>query len=873
MRVLRLVDVDLLIVSASLGLFLAIYIARYRHAPGSQALSALILGASVWSLGYAFEIMASTLAYKLFWERIEFFGIVTIPIAWFTFVTQYINNPGWMKRVLNHWIALGVIPFVTLVLVWTNNYHHLMWTKETIETVGSLEMLDFTRGPWFWIFMSFSYLLMLSGSIKLLTNLFNVARLQRWQVLLALIAILLPWIGNILYLTGWSPEHFLDITAFLFLISGILFSISLFHFQLVNILPIAQEVVFAGMADCVLVLDLEDRVIEVNPSAKQIFNSLDQTSLGKNISHIVPELVAHIEKARNSPEYKSELTVNEGVDTQYYDIHVSLLRDAISNSVGRVVVLHQITQFKQDQVELQKARDHLEKVVSERTDALKRAVRQLQMELEQRTLAEKRFEDVIESAPEAIFVLDQSGEIFLTNAMAEKLLGYSRQEITGKNIEDLLIPDKYREEQGKYFLEYMEQPLTNQFSNGVDLFAKRKDGSEFPIEVDFSQLDATNGFWVTLNVRDISERKRIEMALRESEQTYRVLFENAGDAIFLTDLEGNILQVNQKTAELLGFSNEELQSLSIFDITIPDELEDVKQNLIAMQNGTSLVTYVRHYLKKSGEVLPTENNTVLVCDSAKKPLYFQNISRDISERIKSEKAQKDLLQEIRNSNEQMHELALRLQEVQELERRELAAVLHDRVGQSLTGLNLNLKILQNELQEENKPEIQSRLGDSLKIVEDTTHKIRDVMADLNPPILEEYGLIEAIKWYSRDFSARTGIVSQVSGNILEHRLAPSVEKILYRLVQESLNNVAKHAQASRVIISFNSDPEAVAVMISDNGRGFVPSEVNMLSSEPHWGLLSMQQRAASIGASLTIESAQGSGTQVCVKIGKKQYVN
>jgi PAS domain S-box-containing protein len=870
---LRIVDLTLLILSATLGIFLAIYVARYGHAPGSRALSGLILGASIWSLGYAFEIIASTLAYKLFWERFEYFGIVTIPVAWFTFVTQYVNNPGWMKRILKYWIALGAIPFMTLIFVWTNDLHHLMWKQVILVKAGQLEMLDFSRGPWFWVLMGFSYLLLLIGSVKLLSSIFDIVRLQRWQVLLALLAILLPWIGNILYISGWSPGYFLDIIAFLFLTSGLLFSVSLFRFQLVSLLPIAQKVVFAGMADCVIVLDLDDSIVEVNPSAQKIFNSLDDTALGKNISQIIPELVTHIERAKGSDEYTSEFTDSNGADNQYYDLHVSLLRDARLNSVGRVVLLHQITQFKQDQVELQKVRDHLEKVVSDRTDALKRAIRQLQMELEQRTLAEKRFEDVIESAPEAIFVVDQAGEVFLTNAMAERLFGYSREEIIGKKIEELLIPDKYREKQEKYLLENLKQAAISRSSYGVDLYAVRKDGSEFPIEVDFSRLDATDGFWVTLNVRDISERKRIETALRESEQTYRVLFENAGDAIFLTDLQGNILQVNQKTAEFLGFSKEELQSLSIFDITIPEELEDIRLNINKMLDGTSLLPYIRHYLKKTGEILPTENNTVLVSDSEKNPLYFQNISRDITERIKAEQAQKELLQEIWISNEQMHELALRLQEVQELERRDLANVLHDRVGQSLTGLNLNLKILQNALQEEGEPEIQKRLSDSLKIVEDTTHKIRDVMADLNPPILDEYGLIEAIKWYCRDFSTRTGITSQVSGDIIEHRLAPSVEKILYRLVQESLNNVAKHAQATRVIISLNSDAEAVSVTISDNGQGFNPGEVNLLSQEPHWGLLSMQQRAASIGAALTIDSAHGSGTQVCVKIGKNHYVN
>jgi two-component system sensor histidine kinase UhpB len=216
---------------------------------------------------------------------------------------------------------------------------------------------------------------------------------------------------------------------------------------------------------------------------------------------------------------------------------------------------------------------------------------------------------------------------------------------------------------------------------------------------------------------------------------------------------------------------------------------------------------------------------------------------------------------------------LRLEEAQELERKELATVLHDRVGQNLTGLNLNLKILQNQLQTEFNPEIQKRLNDSLKMVEETTHKIRDVMADLNPPVLDEYGLIPAIKWYSGDFTNRTGIATHVSGDKLEPSLAPSVEKILFRLVQESLNNVAKHAQASRVVISVKSTKEAVSVTVKDNGQGFDPHEIKRSTTEPHWGLSSMQQRAASIGAALAIDSTPGTGTQVCVKVRRDHYAD
>jgi PAS domain S-box-containing protein len=868
---LRIIDISLLIISALLGFFLALFIARNRRGPGSPALSVLIFGASLWSLGYAFEILASSLTFKLFWERFEFFGIVVIPLAWFTFVAQYLGNPRWMKRILQHRVLLLIVPIVTLALVWTNELHNLVWQRVELEPVGPLVTLDFERGPWFWVLIVFSYTLLLLGSIKLVVSLFGVVRLQRWQILLTLLAILLPWIGNILYITGLSPEHFLDWTAFLFLFSGVLFSVSLFRFHLANILPIAQEAVFAGIADCVIVLDLNDSIVDMNPAAKIMINCSGEESLGKYLSQVTPELMPHIKQAGFAKEYKAEFNQIEGQGLQYYDLHISLLTDSYKNPIGRVVVLHQITQHKMDQAELERARDQLEVVVSDRTKELNQAIEQLRQELVQRSLAEKRFEDVIESAPDAMFVLDQSGKILLISGMAERLFGYPREELIGMNIASNLIPEQHRDWQRKYFLEFLDNPVINQSSFGVDLYAQRKDGSEFPIEVDLSRLDTTNGFWVAINVHDISDRKRAEMALRESEQTYRALFENAGDAIILTDLDGNILHVNHKAAAMLGFGPEELKTISIYDITIPDEFSDVRMNMDRLVKGDRLSPYIRHFLMKSDEVLPTENNTVLVRDAEGKPKFFQNISRDITERIKAEQAQSQLLEEIRRSNEQMRDLALRLQEVQELERQELATVLHDRVGQNLTGLNLNLKILQNQLKPQDKSEIQKRLNDSLMMVEETTHKIRDVMADLNPPVLEEYGLLAAIKWYSGDFTNRTGITTLVKGDKNDPRLPSRVEKILFRLVQEMLNNVAKHAEASRVVISIKSTKETFSVTVKDDGLGFDSHGNKNPVSEPHWGLLSMQQRAASIGANLVIDSNPGLGTEVCVKVERNNY--
>jgi PAS domain S-box-containing protein len=870
---LRLVDFSLLILSTLLGFFLAIYIARNRRAPGSQALSVLILGASLWSLGYAFELVTSSVTLKLFGERFEFFGIVIIPLAWFTFVAQYLGNPTWMKRILQQKLLLGIIPVITLILVWTNGLHKLVWREASIEEVGPLTTLEFVRGPWFWVLMIFSYSLLLLGSIKLAISLFSIIRLQRWQVILALLAILLPWIGNILYITGWSPEHFLDWTAFLFLFSGVLFSISLFHYKLVNILPIAQEAVFEGLVDCVLVLDLNNYIIEMNPSAKKMINCFSGEALGKDITQLIPELAVHVKRAGESAEYITEFEKEVEKDRQYYDLHISRLTDAYKNPIGRVVVLHQITQHKRDQAELMSARDLLEITVAERTNELKMAIERLKQELVQRSLAEKRFEDVIEAAPDAMFLLDQSGRILLINAMAERLFGYPRAELMGKDFVESLIPFQHRNQQHSYFIQFLSNQVLNQTSYGVDMYAIGKDDRVFPIELDLSRLDTANGYWVAINVHDISDRKRAEMALQESEQTYRALFENAGDAIILTYLDGTILQVNQKATELLGYSQLELQASSILDIIMPEELPDVRSNMDKLLKGELLMPYIRHYHKKSGGKLPTESNTVLVNDTDGNPKFFQLILRDITERIIAEQAQNQLLEEIKQSSEQMRNLAFRLQEVQELERQELATELHDRVGQNLTGLNLNLKILQNQLQEENQSELRKRLNDSLEMVEETTHKIRDVMADLNPPVLDEYGLVAGIKWYSVDFTNRTGIATRVNAEIIEPRLIPSVEKILYRLVQESLNNVAKHAQATQVEIGVKSNKESVFLTVKDNGKGFDSIGIKEPMSQPHWGLLTMQQRAASIGASLVVESAPGMGTRVAVKVRSNHYAD
>jgi two-component system sensor histidine kinase UhpB len=162
--------------------------------------------------------------------------------------------------------------------------------------------------------------------------------------------------------------------------------------------------------------------------------------------------------------------------------------------------------------------------------------------------------------------------------------------------------------------------------------------------------------------------------------------------------------------------------------------------------------------------------------------------------------------------------------------------------------------------------VRSRLDDSLALVEQTTDRIRDVMADLRPPGLDDYGLLAALRWYGVQFSSRMGIAVDVQGEELVPRLATSVENALFRISQEALNNVAKHARVARVRVAVESGGGNVRLIIADEGIGFDPSRLDEPAGHQRWGLVTMSQRATAVGGYCRIESRPGEGTRVVVEV-------
>ena len=208
----------------------------------------------------------------------------------------------------------------------------------------------------------------------------------------------------------------------------------------------------------------------------------------------------------------------------------------------------------------------------------------------------------------------------------------------------------------------------------------------------------------------------------------------------------------------------------------------------------------------------------------------------------------------------------RLVEVQETERRNLANELHDLVGQNMTALNINLNIVKRECAASTSAQVVARLGDSMKLVEETIGNIRNVMMALRPPVLDDYGLPGVLRWYVEQFVRRTGVPTSLLEQGSPRRLPLATEETLFRIAQEALGNVAKHARAGKVIVTLDTEPDVTLLTIADDGCGFDPSACEPPGEGHGWGLMIMRERAAAVDAELTVESAPGRGTRVIVTV-------
>ncbi len=221
---------------------------------------------------------------------------------------------------------------------------------------------------------------------------------------------------------------------------------------------------------------------------------------------------------------------------------------------------------------------------------------------------------------------------------------------------------------------------------------------------------------------------------------------------------------------------------------------------------------------------------------------------------------------LRASEEHLRDLSRRMMDVEEAERRNINRELHDRVAQNLSALNLNLGIISRQLSEDSLQQVRVRLGNAQTLLQDTSNEVRNLMADLRPAALDDYGLLAALRHHAASVAERLAIAVTVEGEDPDPPLAPSTETALFRIAQEALNNVAKHARSGKVVMTLSSTSQSVILTVVDDGIGFDPGRLRQIT--PTYGLTTMRERAEAVGAMLRIASNPGMGTRVTVEVAK-----
>ena len=467
---------------------------------------------------------------------------------------------------------------------------------------------------------------------------------------------------------------------------------------------------------------------------------------------------------------------------------------------------------------------------------------------EARLAAERKYRRIFENVSEGIFQSTPEGCYLMVNPALARIHGFkSARELirSRRDISREVYVDPARREEFKRLLE--KHGVVRDFEH--ETF--RKDGSKIWLCVNARAVrdEAGKILYYEGTARDITQRKQAEQALRESEERYRELFENSKDALYVHDMNGCYTSVNRATEGLSGYTREELAGRHFSIFLNPEYESHVRGHLGRKMEESSETTYETEIVTKYGRHVPVEISSRLIFADGV-AVGVQGCMRDVSERKRVQAAARTY--------------SRRLIEAQEGERRRMSRELHDQVGQILTAVKMNLHALREKC---SAPDILSSIDDNMKVIDEAVDQVRDLSVDLRPLLLDDFGLVIAVRWYLDRQAKSCGVPADFTTRSLgeDDRFSSELETACFRIVQEAVTNVARHARATRISVVLERTGQDLILLISDDGAGFDMKALRSTSAAT-LGLRSMEERVQAVGGTITIDSAPDLGTAICARI-------
>jgi PAS domain S-box-containing protein len=360
--------------------------------------------------------------------------------------------------------------------------------------------------------------------------------------------------------------------------------------------------------------------------------------------------------------------------------------------------------------------------------------------------------------------------------------------------------------------------------------------------------------------RNKQRQEELEKAMQKLESSRRLLdelFANASDAIWVHDMDGNVTFANKACEKLTGYSASELTSRNVREFLTPEALTLAREMKDRLLRGELMeYRYEQRLVKKDGSEAIMQLATRLIT-SGGKPQAFQNMARDITEERRLQ------------DNLQFH--LRKVLQAQEEERKRLARELHDDASQQILLLTHSVDNIASKADDYLPQELRNELEKLYELSQQTYQGIKRYAQALRPGILDDLGLLPALKWLAQEINSLAGIEVQVKTDTVP-TLPPETQLVLFRIVQEALHNVHRHSGASEASITVECQETEVRVTISDNGKGFEPPlQLSDFVGQGKLGLIGMAERAQLVGGELKITSQIGKGTKIIVEAPTKLY--
>lgn len=577
-------------------------------------------------------------------------------------------------------------------------------------------------------------------------------------------------------------------------------------------------------SDAIISTDNDYVIRSWNRGAERLYGYTAAEAIGKNSSEVLRQkyiddtgLTQILETLKTKSFWSGEVLHHHKDGKPIHIIgSVSVVRDSDNKQIGYVAINQDITERKLYEERLKNFNSELVRQVEAKT---------------------KEVTDTLERLTDAFFAMDNNFNITLMNSKASAVMEKGVRRLVGKNFFEV-YPDVTKTPFAKHFLLALEKQQPIEYE---DLYPGTERWYNLRI------FPSSNGLSVFF--QDVSDRHQNEIRLIESERKYKLLFENNPFPMWVLDGETlNIRTVNKAAVEQYGYSFSQFVGQNFLDMIVGDE----EQKLAYRKKFNSpYFTGVVTQKRSDGRQIKVE-------------IFFYEIVIEGEERkIVVANDVTDLLsyqEELKESRDQLRQLSSHLESIREEERSDIAREIHDELGQQLTGLKMNVAWISKKIG--NDKMLNEKITAILSLIDDTVKTVRRIATNLRPGILDDFGLIAALDWQSREFERLSGIRCSFRTELTEDVLEKNIATGIFRIYQEALTNVARHSKATQVITSLTKNTSSYKLIITDNGVGMPqgPRAGRTL------GLLGMQERALMMNGLLNVISEPGKGTTIELEV-------